>query len=208
MSIVFGIHPLNGLIRDYEAQFCKPPQLPPAAGDPEPPAWLTSLLSSSGNLYYPLQSESLEALQHFSATLDARALNPQPLPPKDAMASDQTVDFGDEVALNPQPLPPKEDALIFNGSISAFGDEVALNPQPLPPRDFMSSNEALNLLDEVALNPQPLPPKENALIFNDSVSDFGDAVALNPQPLPPKPSPDPAPWQNLSLQLGRTWAIR
>jgi hypothetical protein len=72
----------------------------------------------------------------------------------------------------------------------------------------MASDQTIDFGDEVALNPQPLPPKEDALIFNDSMSAFGDEVALNPQPLPPKPSPDPEPWQNLSLQLGRTGAIR
>jgi len=40
----------------------------------------------------------------------------------------------DAVALNPQPLPPREALLTLH---SRF-DAVALNPQPLPPRETLS----------------------------------------------------------------------
>lgn len=45
----------------------------------------------------------------------AKALNPQPLPPKESATLKQ---------LNPQPLPPK-----------ALGAAKQLNPQPLPPKE-------------------------------------------------------------------------
>ena len=65
----------------------------------------------------------------------------------------------DAVALNPQPLPPKE---IGAGSFVNRFDAVAVNPQPLPPRELVAGVRA-SLLDAVALNPQPLPPKESGV---------------------------------------------
>lgn len=41
----------------------------------------------------------------------------------------------DAVAINPQPLPPRELAL---GTLLHRFDAVALNPQPLPPREALS----------------------------------------------------------------------
>jgi hypothetical protein len=40
----------------------------------------------------------------------------------------------DAVALNPQPLPPREALL---GALHNRLDAVALNPQPLPPRESL-----------------------------------------------------------------------
>jgi hypothetical protein len=45
-------------------------------------------------------------------------------------------------ALNPQPLPPKE-AGITDGMIVSRFDRVGLNPQPLPPKDLIASIAAL-----------------------------------------------------------------
>jgi hypothetical protein len=62
----------------------------------------------------------------------------------------------DAVALNPQPLPPREGL-----NLSMLGsrlDAVALNPQPLPPREGLTLSMLGSHLDAVALNPQPLPP--------------------------------------------------
>jgi len=49
----------------------------------------------------------------------------------------------DAVALNPQPLPPRELAL---GSLRNRFDAVALNPQPLPPREAMSLADRIGML--------------------------------------------------------------
>ena len=81
----------------------------------------------------------------FALTQGAHALNPQPLPPRDA----SMVSLASRVALNPQPLPPR-DATIFGQA-----SRVALNPQPLPPRQVT----VLSPASRVALNPQPLPPR-------------------------------------------------
>jgi hypothetical protein len=71
------------------------------------------------------------------------ALNPQPLPPAEA------------VALNPQPLPPEGvDIVAMNPQPLPPADAVALNPQPLPP----------DRVDIVALNPQPLPPADTVVM--------------------------------------------
>ena len=60
----------------------------------------------------------------------------------------------DAVALNPQPLPPRE----LSGSLLGRLHAAALNPQPLPPHE-LGVGSLLRRLDAVALNPQPLPPR-------------------------------------------------
>lgn len=61
----------------------------------------------------------------------------------------------DRVALNPQPLPPRE-ALQFGANL----DRVALNPQPLPPRELTAASMQSRLggASAVAFDPQPDPP--------------------------------------------------
>jgi hypothetical protein len=79
---------------------------------------------------------NLDGATSFAATLNEQnlvklALNPQPLPPKDARQFYlQRVRPGDKVGLNPQPLPPKTGYRFKNNP----ADKVELNPQPLPPK--------------------------------------------------------------------------
>jgi hypothetical protein len=109
--------------------------------------------------------------------IDAVAVNPQPLPPREFSASVRS-SLLDAIAINPQPLPPGE----LNAGMHDRLDPVAINPQPLPPREFNASIRS-SLLDAVAVNPQPLPPR---WLADSVVAHRFDAVALNPQPLPPK----------------------
>ena len=109
----------------------------------------------------------------------AHALNPQPLPPRDA----RFVGLAPRVALNPQPLPPRQ--VVINSDVS----RVALNPQPLPPRE----SRFLSPASRVALNPQPLPPRDTAFLSQAS------RVALNPQPLPPRPALTASPASPVAL---------
>ncbi|HSW25957.1 MAG TPA: hypothetical protein VLJ62_24565 [Burkholderiaceae bacterium] len=77
--------------------------------------------------------------------------------PNDPIAPESTASIGhplDAVALNPQPLPPRE----LGGSLHGRLNAVALNPQPLPPHE-LGIGSLLRRLDAVALNPQPLPPR-------------------------------------------------
>jgi hypothetical protein len=70
--------------------------------------------------------------------LAARALNPQPLPPR-AGSPAQLNDPLAAAGLNPQPLPPREAmrsiAQFDGGEINARLAAAGLNPQPLPPGD-------------------------------------------------------------------------
>lgn len=76
---------------------------------------LSSLISQ---LPSPLSSVLESVGQSIGSTvannIDAAALNPQPLPPKEI--GDLFADSFDAVALNPQPLPPKEIEAIFEQS--------------------------------------------------------------------------------------------
>ena len=62
----------------------------------------------------------------------------------------------DKVAINPQPLPPKN-AAVANAGFPA--DWATLNPQPLPPKNASTANATFPS-GWVTLNPQPLPPKQ------------------------------------------------
>lgn len=76
------------------------------------------------------------------AMTDARAPNPQPLPPRQLTPGV----VGGNVSLNPQPLPPRTPLAVVpaptppalragpSGAVAAIGAAQALNPQPLPPR--------------------------------------------------------------------------
>jgi hypothetical protein len=99
---------------------------------------IASAASSGAHLVSPTAEEAHSALGH---SLDAVALNPQPLPPRE-LAMGSLFSRFDAVSLNPQPLPPRETSL---SSIVRSLDAVALNPQPLPPR------EALTLGARIAL---------------------------------------------------------
>jgi hypothetical protein len=118
------------------------------------------------------------------------ALNPQPLPPRDAGEAKKAAAFGnsDAVALNPQPLPPKDAGAAKKAAAFGNSDAVALNPQPLPPRDAGAAKKAAAFgnFDAGALNPQPLPPKDAGAAKKAAAFANSDAGALNPQPLPPK----------------------
>lgn len=63
----------------------------------------------------------------------------------------------DAVALNPQPLPPRD----LLGSVLGRFNAVALNPQPLPPKEGGSPLQRLGLLaadDWCGTVPHKLPP--------------------------------------------------
>lgn len=78
----------------------------------------------------------------------------------------------DAVALNPQPLPPKESELTARLLPSSLGrfDAVALNPQPLPPREIASAFQSVgNALSDDRCGtaprlPLPLPGPWSELI--------------------------------------------
>jgi hypothetical protein len=88
-----------------------------------------------------MQNHYAEQIDPIGHPLDAVAINPQPLPPREALLGSLMHNF-DAVALNPQPLPPREALL---GSLMHNFDAVALNPQPLPPR------EALSLVNRIGM---------------------------------------------------------
>jgi hypothetical protein len=106
--------------------------------------------------------------------------------PSSAQSSGPSAHPLDAVALNPQPLPPRELAM---GSLLNRFDAVALNPQPLPPRE-MALGSLLNRFDAGALNPQPLPPRE-ATSLADRIGWLADewcGTVLHRLPhLPPTP---------------------
>ena len=102
---------------------------------------LASAASSVARFGSPIDPIAHESPASIGHSLDAVALNPQPLPPRESLLGALTHRF-DDVALNPQPLPPHEGGL--SSLLSRF-DAVALNPQPLPPR------EALSLADRIGI---------------------------------------------------------
>ena len=125
------------------------------------PNLIASAASSVAHLVFPTVDEAHSPLGH---SLDAVALNPQPLPPRELSMGSLFGRF-DAVALNPQPLPPRE--LALNALRSRF-DAVALNPQPLPPRETLTLGARIALAaDEQCgtvprwlhhLPPSPPPP--------------------------------------------------
>ena len=88
-----------------------------------------SLISNALHAARPATS-FFESASGLGSDFAARALNPQPLPPK---ATGGASSLLDEIALNPQPLPPKSASFI-----ASLFDRVALNPQPLPPRSHLA----------------------------------------------------------------------
>ena len=139
---------------------------------------IASAAASVARFNSPIDPIAHESLPSTGKSLDAVALNPQPLPPRELGGS--LLGRLNAAALNPQPLPPHELGI---GSLLRRLDAVALNPQPLPPRELGGS--LFGRLNAVALNPQPLPPHELGI---GSLLHRFDAVALNPQPLPPRES--------------------
>lgn len=88
-----------------------------------------------------------------------------------AMASGHSLDA---VALNPQPLPPKSlsDAVAASLPHSIL-DQVALNPQPLPPRENMGELDLMSLQSMVSQRARERD-LASAMIeaLNDSSSDI------------------------------------
>jgi hypothetical protein len=76
-------------------------------------------------------AETARQLANFRNPASKVMLNPQPLPPREALASLKG-NPASKVTLNPQPLPPKETLASLKGNPAS---KVMLNPQPLPPRD-------------------------------------------------------------------------
>jgi hypothetical protein len=68
-----------------------------------------------------MQNHYAEQIDPIGHPLDAVALNPQPLPPREALLGSLRHNF-DAVALNPQPLPPRE-ALSLVNRIGMMADE-------------------------------------------------------------------------------------
>jgi hypothetical protein len=68
-----------------------------------------------------MQNHYAEQIDPIGHPLDAVALNPQPLPPREALLGSLMHNF-DAVALNPQPLPPRE-ALSLVNRIGMMADE-------------------------------------------------------------------------------------
>lgn len=117
----------------------------------------------------------------FGALLDQAALNPQPLPPKDALGSALAMP-ADEVTLNPQPLPPAAMLTVLKDF-----DTAGLNPQPLPPKDDSGFVDAIAGVLERAVAPvQPLTIYEGVRLlepWSDELSALQD-VPLDPQDVP------------------------
>jgi hypothetical protein len=68
-----------------------------------------------------MQNHYAEQIDPIGHPLDAVAINPQPLPPREALLGSLRHNF-DAVALNPQPLPPRE-ALSLVNRIGMMADE-------------------------------------------------------------------------------------
>jgi hypothetical protein len=68
-----------------------------------------------------MQNHYAEQIDPIGHPLDAVAINPQPLPPREALLGSLMHNF-DAVALNPQPLPPRE-ALSLVNRIGMMADE-------------------------------------------------------------------------------------
>jgi hypothetical protein len=91
-----------------------------------------------------------------ASTINRSALNPQPLPPKQAKVATEGSAAKAKLnngALNPQPLPPK----VVGGAAAAPGAAKMINPQPLPPKQG-SLNWGAPSINNGSINPQPLPP--------------------------------------------------
>jgi hypothetical protein len=127
----------------------------------------------------PAAHESPAAIGH---SFDAVTLNPQPLPPREALLT--LHNRFDAVSLNPQPLPPREAIL---GALHNRLDAVALNPQPLPPREALLTLH--NRFDALALNPQPLPPRETLSLAARIGIVADEFCGTVPRRLPSPPTP-------------------
>jgi hypothetical protein len=163
---------------------------PPAPGDPQfpPPPDPTVIGSSLG---------AKLSLSSIASAVDAVALNPQPLPPRDTVVGKSMSLAGrfSAVALNPQPLPPKELTLGKSFSLAGRFAAVALNPQPLPPKEMALAKEVSSAvqsrLDAVALNPQPLPPRAGGARFDEYCGTGLKDILRFPPP------PPPGPWEQI-----------
>jgi hypothetical protein len=145
---------------------------------------IASAASSVAHFGSPIDPIAHESPAMIGHSLDAVALNPQPLPPRELGLASLHNRF-DAVALNPQPLPPRE---VLLGSVLRSVNAVALNPQPLPPHEG-NLRSILRSLDAVALNPQPLPPRETLSLAARIGVVADEFCGTVPRRLPSPPAP-------------------
>jgi hypothetical protein len=145
---------------------------------------IASAASSVAHFIAQAEPAAHEAPAPLGHSLDAVALNPQPLPPRE-LALNALRHRLDTVALNPQPLPPREGML---SSVLRSVNAVALNPQPLPPREG-GLRSIRHSLDAVALNPQPLPPRETRSLADRIGVVADEFCGTVPHRLPSPPMP-------------------